>query len=206
MADHDLLILPLKCPACCAPLQAAPQEVVYYCRLCRSAAELRGRETRPRPILHAAGSGDLFLPFWVAPFAIQAAGVTIRTRGDFARFSGNIDRGGEGKTDSPCLLFLPAFALQAPQLIRLGRQMTLRMPLLERSRQAPERIGEVVLAECDLERMAEAVVVSALPEERRKSFSFLKELSVTVGAPRLCTIPFLVRNRKYYSSALNLEF
>lgn len=205
MADQGLLILTLKCPGCSAPLQATPREVVHYCSLCRSASELCGRETRLRPILHAAGAGDLFLPFWVAPFSFQAAGVTVRTRGDFARFSGNMERG-EGTMDSPALLFLPAFRLQAPQLIRVGRQMTLRMPLLRRAPQAPERIGEIVVSESDVEPLAEAVVVSALPAERRKSFSFLKEFRLTIGTPRLCTIPFQSRNRKRYSSELNLEF
>lgn len=205
MADHDLMILPLTCPGCSAPLQATPREVVYYCRLCRCAAELCGRETRVRPMLHAGGNGDLILPFWVAPFSFQAAGVTVGTRGDFARFSGNIQREGE-EADSPALLFLPAFSLQAPQVIRVGRQMTLRMPLLRGASQAPERIGEIVMAACDVEPLAEAVVVSALPEERRKSFSFMKEFRVTIGTPRLCTIPFLLRNRKCYSSELNLEF
>jgi hypothetical protein len=156
-------------------------------------------------MLHAGGNGDLILPFWVAPFSFQAAGVTVGTRGDFARFSGNIQREGE-EADSPALLFLPAFSLQAPQVIRVGRQMTLRMPLLRGASQAPERIGEIVMAACDVEPLAEAVVVSALPEERRKSFSFMKEFRVTIGTPRLCTIPFLSRNRKCYSSELNLEF
>jgi hypothetical protein len=128
------------------------------------------------------------------------------SRGDFARFTGAIERGGEGRSDSPSLLFLPAFSLQAPQLIRVGRQMTLRMPLLRSAPQAPERIGAVVVAESDVERMAEAVIVSALPEERRKSFTFLQDFRVAIGAPRLCAIPFQSRNRKSYSSDLNLEF
>jgi hypothetical protein len=206
VAEHDLLILALKCPGCSARLQATPREVVHYCPTCRSASELWGRETRLRPILHAAGNGDLFLPFWVAPFSFQAAGVTVRTRGDLARFSGTIVGAGEVRADSPSLLFLPAFSLQAPQVVRVGRQMTLRMPLLRGASQAPERIGEVVVAESDVGRMAEAVVVSAMPEERRKSFSFLEEFCLTIGIPRLCTIPFQSRNRKCYSSELNLEF
>lgn len=206
VAEHGLVLLVLKCPTCSTRLQAVPREVVHYCAACRGASELHGRETRPRPIFHAAGEGELVLPFWVVPFVLQAPGVRIRTRGDLARFSGAVEPGGEGRGEGPSLLFVPAFDLQAPRLIRLGRQMTLRMPLLRAASRAPERIASVVVAEKDVAPMAEVVVVAAMPEERRMSFSFLKEFVLTLGTPRLCTIPFQARNGKSYNSELNLEF
>lgn len=208
MGEYGLNIMPLICPVCSSRLQVGAQEVVFYCRNCRNASELSGNAIVKREILHAAGTGDIFLPFWTVPFRFAASGISVATRNDFSVFTGNIDReNGSENSMRPPVLYLPAFQMLAPQVIRLGRQMTLRMPVLQAAGNAPKSIEQIIISEGDVDKMAEAVIISATPEQRRKDYGFLASSAVRTGPGRLITIPFAKgHGGRYYSRELNLEF
>ncbi len=216
MADRqDLRVIPLRCPACGAVLQAGGEDVIFPCTSCGTWRELVGEELALREIVHTAGP-DLDalpaerrkmarLPFWVFPFRAATVGGEVATLRDYLALAGSVTQLSPGREEKPPIVFVPAFAAKSSALIRAGRLLTLRSPAFSRSAGVPARISPIVFRESDARALAEAVVLATVATERRVNQRFLEAFAVRCGSGRLFTIPFDERDGRLHQPVLDME-
>ncbi|MBT1077295.1 hypothetical protein [Geobacter grbiciae] len=216
MADrHDLRVIPLRCPACGATLEAGGEDVIYPCKPCGSYRELVGEDLVQREVVHVAGP-DLDappaarremprLPFWVFPFRAATVGGEVATLREYLALAGSVSQLSPGRGEKPPLVFVPAFAAKSASLLRAGRLLTLRSPAFGRSVGVPSRVAPIVFREADARALAEAVVLATVATERRVNQRFLDSFAVRCGAGRLLSIPFDDRVGRLHQPDLDLE-
>lgn len=215
MADrHDLRVIPLRCPACGATLEAGGEDVIFPCKPCGTYRELVGEDLVLREIVHVSGP-DLDappavremvrLPFWVFPFRAATVGGEVATLREYLALVGSVTRLSPGRQEKPPLVFVPAFAAKPASLLRAGRLLTLRSPAFGRSAGVPARMAPIVFREADARAMTEAVVLATVATERRVNQRFLESFAVRCGAGRLLSIPFDQRDERLYQPDLDLE-
>lgn len=216
MADrHDLRVIPLRCPACGAPLAAGGEDVIFPCTRCGTWRELVGDELVLREMVHAAGP-DLDappasrrvmarLPFWAFPFRAATVGGEVATLREYLALAGSVSQLSPGRQEKPPLVFVPAFAAKSSALLRAGRLLTLRSPAFGRSAGTPASVASIVFREADARALAEAVVLATVATERRVNQRFLDAFAVRCGAGRLLSIPFDQRDERLHQPDLDLE-
>lgn len=198
-------VIPLVCPECGRSLPAGEDDALFYCARCAVAWELEGAGLARREVCHLAGEGEVLLPFWILPFQVTTREGAVGTVEQYRGLSGAIGNGGSAQGGPP-LLYVPAYPFQSPlHLIRTGRLLTLRQPVMMLSRSRPSRIQPVFFREDDARKTGETILLATVTEERRRALGFLESFSCRFGKGRLCTIPFSANGSKFYHAGMNLE-
>jgi len=205
-SPFELKVIPLLCPDCGRSLPAGEDDALFYCADCAVAWELEGTGLARREVYHLAGEGTLILPFWILPFRVTTREGTVGTVEDYRGLSGAVGNGnGPARSGLP-LLYVPAYPFQSPlHLIRAGRLLTLRQPVMTIAGSRPSRIHSVVFREEDARKTGAAILLATVTEDRKRALRFLESFSCTFGKGRLCTIPFAENGSKFYHAAMNLE-
>jgi hypothetical protein len=202
----DIRVIPLLCPECGHPLPAGEDDVIFVCASCAASWELVDGSLARRELYHLAGRGDVRLPFWVLPFHVETCEGTVKTMARFRALTGSLPVGNGGVDSVSPNLFVPACPFSSPtHLVRAGRLLSLRQPAVTPVPCRPDRIAPIVFREEDARNMGEVILLAAVTEARKKSFSFLESFSFRPGAGMLCTIPFEEKGLKLYSAGMNLE-
>ncbi|MDD2308593.1 MAG: hypothetical protein PHH91_03330 [Desulfuromonadaceae bacterium] len=203
MADGGFRIVPLVCGRCAARMTAGKEQVVYQCGGCGSMWELAEGRLVPREVVHFSGSGDIFLPFWYASFIINSPDGLVDDTMSYMKMCGSV-KTAVASTEAP-FVFIPAFLLPPPQSIRLGRNMTVRFPSLQRSPVRDLPVEPITVAEVDVPALAELILLSTLVEERRNNPSFLVSFSVDLSGVRLVSVSFKREGNRMIQPEMNLE-
>jgi len=184
-------------------MTAGKEQVAYQCSGCGSLWELAGGRLAPREVVHFSGSGDVLLPFWYASFRIDSLEGCADDTASFMKMCGSV-KTAAAFTELP-FVFIPAFLLPPQQAIRLGRNMTVRFPVLHLSDVLDQPFEPVTVAEADAPALAELILLSTLVEERRSNRSFLASFGVGLSALRLVSIPFMREGNRLLQPEMNLE-
>lgn len=186
-----LLLLPLRCPGCSAPLPLASHDRIRACATCgRGWETVDGglAEIEQRLALTTAGSapGDRYLPFWV---------VNTKVQGFFPLSSPDAgSQSGDGVK-----VYVPAFESWEVEKLILGGRLTrarLRYPTIEPGgsdrlpgTKSAELLGGT-LGRRDAERLA-WVVLGVLATADPSTFSyFMEDGTVEAESAELHWIPF----------------
>ncbi len=204
--EPDLRVIPLICPDCGARLPAEEGSVIFPCGECALLWEPREEALVRRELRLLAGEGSVHVSFWLFPFRVTTAGGEVTTLGEYRRLTGNSNRLEPERQGMPPLLFIPAVAGMPPHLLlRAGRLLTLRSPVLMSRRGFPSRLMAIGRGERDAALMAQTILLATLGPERLRNLSFLRSVKVTVGEGGLCAIPFLERGERLLHGEWSLE-
>jgi hypothetical protein len=204
--EQDLWVIPLVCPGCGTRLPAESGSVIFSCAACGVLWEPEGEALARRECHVLSGEGSIHFPFWLFPFQVIAKEATARTLAEYRVMTGNVNPLEGERQDTPPVVFVPACTAMAPHLmVRAGRLLTIRSPVLARTKTFPERIMAIGSRERDASFMAQTIVLATIGEERRRSLSFLQACTVKVGHGKLCVIPFEERGERLLHAAWFLE-
>jgi hypothetical protein len=157
-----------------------------------------------REVAHFSGDGDVHLPFWYASFNINCLEGCVDDSAGFMKLCGSVKN--LTAVTEPPFVFIPAFTLPAQQAIRLGRNMTVRFPVLNLAHEQELPLEPVTLSEVDAPVMAELILMATMVEERRNNPAFLASFGVVLSGLRLVSLPFVRKEgNRLIQTEMNLE-
>lgn len=203
----SMRFLTLVCPECAGDLPAVDSAVGLICPSCRRGWQIHGQSYRPLrfQVLRTADPGPdgRYLPFWQLDLAL--AGVPLVSRAEMRRNLIPYQPVPASWEDDPLRLFVPAFKLNPPVLVRLAGNISLA-PFDE-----PEATEGFNLREqaeslrLPLTEAAQAVkiVLFSLFRRNRNLAPLAVKARLRITAARLVFLPFRARGRDYIEPLSN---
>jgi len=205
----EIVLVPLRCVSCNAPLGAGEFQVVFRCEHCGAGQALEGEKLVSQEIAFAEGNGDVFLPFWaldskvklttqlldqktrpvqitevLAEVLAQEPGLIDKVIQSYSRRMANLKLG----ETRDLVIYIPAFEVTnfANYTANLGVVFTSAQPEIKAGK--PGRLLPVVYERGDAEKLAEIVLVAVEAGRFTEVVDLGFEIHFT-GA-RLLGIPF----------------
>ena len=177
----EIVLVPLRCIACHAPLSAREFQVFFLCDHCGAGQVLEGERLVPQEVVFAEGEGDVFLPFWglsarvklttqvldrevrpvqfseaLAEILAQEPGLVKRVIQTYSTRMADL-KIGETQNLS---LYVPAFEATnfANYTANLGVVFTSAQPEIKAGK--PGRLVPVVYEQTDAEKLSEIILVA----------------------------------------------
>lgn len=205
----ELVLVPLRCVSCHAPLGAREFQVVFRCEHCGAGQALLGEKLVPQEIAFAEGNSEVFLPFWAldsrvklttqlvdhearpVPFAEGLAELLAQEPELIGRviqsYSERMSELKVGETRE-LVIYVPAFEVTnfANYTANLGVVFTSAQPEIKPGK--PGKLIPVVYERTDAEKLAEIIIVAV--EAGRHMEVVDLGFEITFKGARLLGIPF----------------
>lgn len=205
----EIVLVPLRCIACHAPLAAREFQVFFLCDHCGAGQVLERERLVPQEIAFAEGKGEIFLPFWVldarvklttqlldretrpivfsqalAEALAQEPGLIKRVIQAYSTRMADFKMG-ETREFS---LYIPAFEATnfANYTANLGVVFTSAQPEIKAGK--PGRLVPVVYEQTDAEKLAEIILVAV--EAGRNDEVVDLGFEIKIQEARLLGVPF----------------
>ncbi len=177
------------CPDCGTGLAGDRKSTTLFCNGCYSAWEA-GADGLSRVGfgIMPGGKDPAYLPFWRIKASVE--GLDLKSFGDLAR-AANLPRLMKVEWDEQALYFWqPAFKVNPPLFLRLGRELTMKQPQIELQKRL--KIRKAYPVTLSAVEAAESIKISLAGIVSMKKFVFpiLKDVEITMTEALLVYIPF----------------
>ncbi len=213
----EIVLVPLRCIACHAPLSAREFQVFFLCDHCGIGQVLEGERLVPQEIAFAEGRGEVFLPFWVlearvklttqlldrearpvqfsealAEILAQEPGLIQRVIQTYTRRMADFQIGETRDLE----IYVPAFEATnfASYTANLGMVFTSAQPEIRAGKppdRGPGKAGRIIPAvyeRADAEKLAEIILVAV--EAGRRTEVVDLGFEIKIQGAKLVGIPF----------------
>lgn len=172
--DQTVVLIPVLCLKCSAPIPAEPDQVAWVCPVCHQALLLDDQTgLQPLELYYAATlqPGGAGKPYWVADgqVVLQRETFGSNKNSDAAQF-----------WSLPRRFFIPAYRAPLEELLTRATDLLYKPPPLQAG--APGRFEPITLDVSDIHTAAEFIVlaVEAARPDRLKKITFELKLSKPV--------------------------
>jgi hypothetical protein len=205
----EIVLVPLRCIACHAPLSAREFQVFFLCDHCGAGQVLEGERLVSQEIAFAEGRGEVFLPFWVLDARVKLTTQLLDREARPVVFSQAL---AEALAQEPGLikrviqaystrmadlkmgetrdlsLYVPAFEATnfANYTANLGVVFTSAQPEIKAGK--PGRLVPVVYEQTDAEKLSEIILVAV--EAGRHDEVVDLGFEIKIQGAKLVGIPF----------------
>ena len=213
----EIVLVPLRCIACHAPLAAKEFQVFFLCDHCGVGQVLEGERLVPQEVVFAEGEGDVFLPFWglsarvklttqvldrevrpvqfseaLAEILAQEPGLIQRVIQTYTRRMADFQIGETRDLE----IYVPAFEATnfANYTANLGMVFTSAQPEIRAGKppdRSPGKAGRIIPAvyeRADAEKLAEIILVAV--EAGRRTEVVDLGFEIKIQGAKLVGIPF----------------
>ena len=183
-------LVPLSCPSCGAPLQAEPDDVIYYCTGCRNGYLLdrASGQLGPLPVTFLAAAGKVVtrhLPFWWLPARVQLLERSTEGGGGLMSLFGKSPQGAGDALDVN--FAIPAYLAPLSRLVPLAQRYTGSFP--NAGELLAERLTGGAMRVEDAQTWAHFALISA--EAAKPDLLTQLRYTITFGEARLLGVPFV---------------
>jgi hypothetical protein len=188
-APWQARFLPTLCPECGADLAGDRKSTTLFCNGCYSAWEAGPKGlSRVEFGIMPGGKDPAYLPFWRIKATVE--GMELKSFGDLAR-AANLPRVMKAEWDEqPLYFWQPAFKVNPPLFLRLGRDVTMKQPQKElETRLQVRKAYPVTLSAAEA---AESIKISlaGMVSMKKSVFPMLKDIEIKMTEALLVYIPF----------------